>query len=73
MVQVKICGITSLADAMLAAAAGADLLGFNFYPPSPRFVEKREAPPLGSFARGLDGPGEARGLLGEAGAGGQGR
>jgi len=41
MVQVKICGITSLADAMLAAAAGADLLGFNFYPPSPRYVEPR--------------------------------
>jgi len=41
MVQVKICGITSLADAMLAAAAGADMLGFNFYPPSPRFAEPR--------------------------------
>ena len=41
MVKVKICGITSLADALLAAAAGADLLGFNFYPRSPRFVEPR--------------------------------
>ena len=41
MVQVKICGITSLADAMLAAAAGADLLGFNFYPRSPRYVDPR--------------------------------
>lgn len=28
-----------MADALLAAAAGADLLGFNFYPPSPRWVE----------------------------------
>jgi len=41
MVQVKVCGITSLADAMLAAAAGADLLGFNFYPRSPRYVDPR--------------------------------
>jgi len=39
MVKVKICGITSLGDALLAAAAGADFLGFNFYPPSPRYVE----------------------------------
>jgi phosphoribosylanthranilate isomerase len=36
---VKICGITSLEDARAAIAAGADLLGFNFYRPSPRFIE----------------------------------
>jgi phosphoribosylanthranilate isomerase len=41
MVQVKICGITSLADALLAAAAGAEMLGFNFYPRSPRYVDPR--------------------------------
>ena len=36
--QVKICGITSLEDGLAALQAGASLLGFNFYPPSPRFL-----------------------------------
>lgn len=35
---VKICGIRTLEEARAALAAGADLLGFNFYPPSPRYV-----------------------------------
>lgn len=36
MLTVKICGIRRLADAQAALAHGADLLGFVFYPPSPR-------------------------------------
>ena len=38
IVKVKICGITNFEDAAAAVDMGADLLGFNFYPKSPRFV-----------------------------------
>lgn len=37
-VKAKICGLTNLADAQAAVAAGADALGFNFYEKSPRFI-----------------------------------
>ena len=37
--KVKICGLTNLEDAQTAVAAGADYLGFIFYPPSKRSVD----------------------------------
>jgi phosphoribosylanthranilate isomerase len=43
IVKVKICGITNLADAEAAMDLGADLLGFNFYPKSPRYVAPDQA------------------------------
>ena len=36
--RVKICGLTSLADARFCAGAGADYLGFIQHPPSPRYI-----------------------------------
>jgi phosphoribosylanthranilate isomerase len=38
MTWIKICGITNLQDAQIAVDAGADALGFVFYPRSPRHV-----------------------------------
>jgi phosphoribosylanthranilate isomerase len=44
--RVKICGITREVDLESAVTAGADALGFVFYPPSPRYVQTRRAAEL---------------------------
>ena len=56
-VKVKICGITTLEDGLMAARAGADLLGLNFFPKSPRYLTPDAARDL------------AEGLRAELGAG----
>jgi phosphoribosylanthranilate isomerase len=39
MTKIKICGIKSVTDALAALEAGADLIGFNFHPRSPRYID----------------------------------
>src|SRR5437763_16457047 len=43
MIRVKICGITTVEDARLAAELGAAAIGLVFWPGSPRFVEMTQA------------------------------
>lgn len=38
-VQIKICGVTNANDAYACVELGADMIGFNFYPASPRYIE----------------------------------
>lgn len=40
---VKICGLTNLEDTLAAIDLGADFLGFNFYPQSPRYLSYEKA------------------------------
>ncbi|MGA2060388.1 MAG: phosphoribosylanthranilate isomerase, partial [Thermoguttaceae bacterium] len=43
MFRIKICGITNVSDAQSAVQAGADAVGLNFYPASPRFITRSTA------------------------------
>src|SRR5438067_3915131 len=42
-VRIKICGVTNPADARFAADCGADAVGLNFYPKSPRYLPPQQA------------------------------
>lgn len=42
-VAIKICGVRTFVDALGAAQFGADMLGLNFYEPSPRYVDPEDA------------------------------
>jgi len=43
IVKVKICGLTNYDDAAAAVEMGADIIGFNFYEESPRFITPEKA------------------------------
>jgi len=59
-VRVKVCGLTDLPTALACATAGADWIGLNFHPPSPRSI----SPELASeIASALPGSAEAVGLF----------
>lgn len=51
-VEVKICGLTDEAAVAAALEARADLIGFVFFPPSPRHLEAGRAAALAAPARG---------------------
>ena len=38
-IQIKICGITNASDARACVELGADMVGFNFFPASPRYID----------------------------------
>lgn len=43
MFRIKICGVSSRQDVTVCVEAGADAIGFNFYPRSPRYIPPRDA------------------------------
>ena len=51
-VRIKVCGITRCEDAELAVGLGADFIGLNFYPPSPRCLTLE---PAAAIARAVKG------------------
>lgn len=53
MFRIKICGITNVEDALVAADAGADAIGLNFYEKSPRCVTAEQAADIVAIAHTL--------------------
>ncbi len=51
--RIKICGITSLADARFCAGSGADYLGFIQHPDSPRYISAHQAKEIIEWIHGI--------------------
>jgi phosphoribosylanthranilate isomerase len=75
-IQIKICGVTNADDARASVELGADMIGFNFYPASPRYFEPTivrrivDTLPAGTSAVGVfvdADPGEIRKVAQTAG------
>jgi len=49
--RIKICGLTNEEDALVAAEAGADFLGFVFHPKSPRYVQRKQVREIAASLR----------------------
>lgn len=64
MIRVKICGITNVADAVMAMRAGADFLGFILYPKSPRYVALEEVAAIVTALRRYAGAAPLPGFVG---------
>ena len=50
--KIKYCGLTRAIDVSTAIESGADAIGLNFYPPSPRYVSPEAARELSEIAAG---------------------
>jgi phosphoribosylanthranilate isomerase len=50
--QIKVCGLTRVAEALECLEAGADAIGLVFYPPSPRFVKRNRAARIAAAVNG---------------------
>lgn len=61
--KVKICGISEVQHGLVALEAGADFLGFIFYPPSHRYVAPELAARIVATCRGIDRPWQAVGVF----------
>ncbi|MCE2473923.1 MAG: phosphoribosylanthranilate isomerase [Anaerolineae bacterium] len=52
MTKIKVCGIRKADNALMVARAGVDMIGLNFYPKTPRYIEPAAARKLVSRLRG---------------------
>jgi len=66
MTKIKICGLTRLEDAVLAAELGADFLGFIFVPESPRCVDAERVAEIIATLRGAGHTARAVGVFSDA-------